>query len=66
MRNLEKSAAEGRAILEKHKRAQLNVTEINEFYKMFNDDNSGNGGLFGVIAAAFEVGVSVGAKCASK
>lgn len=66
MRDIHQQAAKGRAILEKHKRAHLSLTEINEFYKIFNDKVSKNGGLFGTIITAFEMGVAVGARNCDK
>lgn len=62
MRDVYKQAEKGRAILHKHKRAQLSLSEVNEFYKIFRDTDSRRGGLFGVIATAFEMGVAVGAR----
>lgn len=62
MRDIMKQAEKGRAILEEHKRAQLSLSEINEFYKIFNNKSSANGGLLGVIGTAFEMGVAVGAR----
>ena len=62
MRDIHKQAEQGRAILEKHPKANLTTAEVLEFYKIFRDDESADGGLVGVIAAAFEMGVAVGAR----
>lgn len=62
MRDIKKQAEKGRAILEKHPRAHLTTSEIGQFYEIYNDKDAVIGGLFGVIATAFEMGVAVGSR----
>lgn len=62
MRDIRMQAEKGRVILEKHPKAHLTTSEICQFYEIYNDKESVIGGLFGVIATAFEMGVAVGAR----
>jgi len=63
MRDVKKRAEEGRELLRKHPRMDLNLSEIEELYKILRDEESGHGGIIGVINTAFDFGVSVGARC---
>lgn len=62
MRDIYKQAEKGRAILEKHPRANLTTSEVYEFHKIYRDTESPAGGLVGVIETAFAMGVAVGAR----
>lgn len=62
MRDVKKRAEEGRELIRKHPRTDLNLSEIEELYKIFRDKESRHGGIIGVINTAFDFGVSVGSR----
>jgi len=62
MRDIQQRAAEGRKIIRKHPRVDLNLDELNALIDIFNDKDSKDGGLIKALIKSFEFGVSVGAR----
>ncbi len=56
-RNFEKSVQEGRAIMKRHKMADLRLSEIDTIYDIAKKDS-----MFKAITTAFDFGVSVGSR----
>ena len=56
-RNFENRVQEGRAIMKRHKMADLRLSEIDAIYDIYRND-----GVFKAISTAFDFGVSVGSR----
>lgn len=63
MRNVQKTADKGRAIIKKRNRLDLTNEELNQFYEAFNEKASKNGvcnALLNTIDDAYKMGIAVG------
>jgi hypothetical protein len=62
MRDIKKQAEQGRAIIRKHERADLHLSEIMQFVDLYDQETArgSNDGLYTVIQEAFLMGVAVG------
>lgn len=69
MRNIIETAEQGSNILKDHPRANLVLSEVDQFYELFKGHAKEKGtteAMLKVMAAAFDMGVAVGYRNAKK